>query len=735
MKKRYTQQIEAIGPQVFGRKINKDGFENFWPRFSNKDSLIYFLSNGKRDSGRRRFLYTYDQHDTVDNEKRLKPAMNVMSEFYNIHDSSGMIAFIGKDPIKSQLPPKNGGGLANDAFVCPLPADSDNIFESIRKQPRQVTRGQSIFHASFSPTGNKLAISKRVYDQYYLCIADTVPKHPVKILYPPKNDNTHTLSTIFSLDWSPDGHRIAVCFIDRHDNKIGIYDTLDGSFKVICDSEYDERDPRFSADGKTLYFSSDRTGIFNIYRYCFDDGKLQRLTNVSGGAFAPDVNKEQSKLVYANYDKDGYGIYLIDSVKSLQEWIVDSAMTRQSPHDLPKITTKFTAPDKYSFLPRKLMVMPSLFVEETVTEDNNPFKGRSVAKGGAVLNFFDPLALDGPGNEFGAYLLCEPTKFYKVLDFGQSFFGRETDYDLGMFGTIRALPFTVSASLARRSISGRDVFFDDGLDTMLTLKYNMSPREYDLIASHDFLGSRLNLRAAYNIYEYYVFINNEGFQGSDFSFNPAEGYRLSTYLTHMFRPFTRITDIAPRGLYLKAIYDFWNQSLYNSDRGFSIENGAVKAQTDQYVFHQFTGSLKAGLATPWSRLQNLYLEARATTVQLTEGCKADLRKNNVPEHLPAYYEPGTWVPGYTYYYRDTLKTQDGLGDSLSYDTVLVSGNTLLSGMFCRSSAKIGFWQLAVKSVSKPTHSATILCMSNSKPTMASTGPRRSAACDSCSVSA
>jgi hypothetical protein len=677
IKKNYVRQIEAIGAQVYGRKITKDGFENFKPRFSADETKIYFLSNGKRDSFRRSLL-SYSTADTILDDKRIKPEILGVGMDYDILDSADTITYISQHPFKSQSAHNQGGDMRNDVFTCPLPNDSDNIFESLRKKERQVSFAQSIFHTSFSPSGNRLAISKRINDRYYLCLTDTTPKKPIRFLYPQKNDSLHAIATIFSLDWSPDGHRIAVCFLDRHDNKIGIYDTLDRSFSLLCDTEHDERDPRFSPDGGSLYFSSDRSGIFNIYRYIFSDRKLQRVTNVSGGAFTPDVSHDGKRLVYANYDDKGYGIYLLDSIKALQEWLVDSAFTVPARFAQKKTEALFTAPQAYSYLPRKAMVIPSLFMEEAITEDNDPFTGRKSVKVGGVINLFDPLAFEDRGNEFGAYLLGQPGGFHKIIAPDQGFFGREVDYDFGVYGTSRLLPVTIEASADRRGISGRDLFFDGGIDSMLSLAYNISPRDYELIVSHEFLGSKFSLRAAYNIYEYYIFLPD--IARSSFSFNPIEGYRFSAFLTNITQRYRRTNDISPKGLYAKLLYNFYSQNLYNSDRGFIIQDNVEKPLYDKFYFHELTGSLKFGMATPWFKKHDLYLEFKGTTTRLTEACKKGLRKNNVAEQLPAYYKPAAWIPGYTYFYRDTLANPQP-GDPPAFDTVLVSGNTLFQGMF------------------------------------------------------
>lgn len=86
-----------------------------------------------------------------------------------------------------------------------------------------------------------------------------------------------------------------------------------GAFASATDTltAIDERDASVSPDGKFLYFSSDRTGIFNIYRYGFETGQTEQLTNVVGGAFMPNVDAN-GNLAYSLFTSDGYKIALLN---------------------------------------------------------------------------------------------------------------------------------------------------------------------------------------------------------------------------------------------------------------------------------------------------------------------------------------------------------------------------------------------------------------------------------------
>ena len=110
--------------------------------------------------------------------------------------------------------------------------------------------------------------------------------------------------------YSPDGSRIA----------IGIWQPggyrdirlLDPTGNVLEDITHDRAidvGPAWSRDGKHLYFSSDRSGIFNIYAYELETKKLFQVTNLYGGAFSPSLSPDGKTLAFASYSSRGYDIH------------------------------------------------------------------------------------------------------------------------------------------------------------------------------------------------------------------------------------------------------------------------------------------------------------------------------------------------------------------------------------------------------------------------------------------
>jgi Tol biopolymer transport system component len=687
LKKHYTSQVKSIGTQVYGRKISKDGFANYWPRFSPDDKRIFFLSNGKLDFGIfYRTLYSYDFCDTVKEDDRIKPFLQQINNFYDIHEASGNIIFTSQKSRKSSLAPNRGGDRTEDIFIEKLPLPDKKKKPFAKKTERQITIKASVAHAAFSPQGDMIAGIKETNGKYSLCLVDTAGK-TLRTIYPAPGDKSDFLNRIYSLDWSADGKRIAVSYVDSANRDIGFFDTSSANFYDVCITPADERDPRFSPDGKTLYFSSDRTGIFNIYRFTLSTGKLEQVTNVSGGAFAPDISHDGKKLVYANYDANGYGIYLLDSITSVWDTTLDTSavVCLRVPAKRREITTAFSGEKPYLRFPTQFLLVPTLYSEQILTIDTNSFYGLSHFKAGAVLNLNDPFEWAGLGTNIGAFFVTEPGSLHRFIDFDTYLVNREVTFDAGLFAGTHLLPVNVDFLYAVRGIAGEDVFLHDiyGDPALELMKYNLNPRYFEMSVSHDFsrmLG--LNWLVSYNNYRVFVNIDNDYYD-----YSPAKGFRTGLTATVQTRPVDIKYNISPKGLTGKLKYEYLNQSLQNDERSFIWDGTKIIENYDQYRYNQISAALRFAASTPWHKKHDIYTELDLTALKLTNSCKKEILEKYSThdvwyDDLPSFFKPDAWVPGYAWYYRDTTEVLGKLGDSstiltVPQDTMLVSGNGVL----------------------------------------------------------
>jgi len=214
--------------------------------------------------------------------------------------------------------------------------------------------------------------------------------------------------------------------------------------------------------------------------------------------------------------------------------------------------------------------------------------------------------------------------------------------------------------------------------------YSLVPRNALFSASYGF-EERFNIPvsihglAGYNWFD--VIIDDNLFP---FDYTPAQGARFGAALSHAAPARDSRSLISPRGLYAKIKYEFWYQNLINEEKPFLSDKGWVAENYDDYRYNQVTASLKMGMPMPWSPKQALYGELWGTGLALTSACRADLRDNPDLEtdRLPSYFQPVGWLPGYVYYYRDTVSIRnryDTTGTATidkALDTVLLSGDAV-----------------------------------------------------------
>ena len=113
-------------------------------------------------------------------------------------------------------------------------------------------------------------------------------------------------------------------------------------FRAVVASPADERDPHWLPDGSGFVFSSDQSGIFNIYRYRLENGEVEQLTNVIGGAFVPTVAADE-RVVYSGYHSNDYSLYSFEMGEFEREAHFEPVAMRdyRSIFDGPKLADQF----------------------------------------------------------------------------------------------------------------------------------------------------------------------------------------------------------------------------------------------------------------------------------------------------------------------------------------------------------------------------------------------------------
>lgn len=210
---------------------------------------------------------------------------------------------------------------------------------------RVLLKGRDIQQMSFSPDGGRLAVSyvtsyKR-YNQYSEIFEidlkankskqltkgmrardpDVAPDgkivaslqktgHGELGVFDPATKQWKTISTADQFDhprWMPNGKDVIVSVHKDGQRDLWVIDGESGQgTRVTNDTAIEDR-PVVDREARVVYYSSDKTGIPNIYRYDPYTKSNKAVTNVLTGVFAPTLGPDGS-LLYQYYNGKGFEV-------------------------------------------------------------------------------------------------------------------------------------------------------------------------------------------------------------------------------------------------------------------------------------------------------------------------------------------------------------------------------------------------------------------------------------------
>jgi len=131
--------------------------------------------------------------------------------------------------------------------------------------------------------------------------------------------------------WSPDGKQLALT-LSKGDGNLDVY-TLVLANQVLTRLTFwpsIETEPSWSNDGKEIFFTSDRTGVPQIYRIAAGGGQATRLTYEGKYNARPRISPDGRNLAVVHNDKGSYRIALVDVDKAYTQ-----ILTRGSQDESP----------------------------------------------------------------------------------------------------------------------------------------------------------------------------------------------------------------------------------------------------------------------------------------------------------------------------------------------------------------------------------------------------------------
>lgn len=103
--------------------------------------------------------------------------------------------------------------------------------------------------------------------------------------------------------WSPDGTQVAYIAYPDGEGDIFTVNTVNGAITRVTDETSSEEAPTYAPDGQWLYFSSNRTGSWQIWRVPITGGAAEQVTT-NGGYYA-QASPNDKQVYYTHQGQDG----------------------------------------------------------------------------------------------------------------------------------------------------------------------------------------------------------------------------------------------------------------------------------------------------------------------------------------------------------------------------------------------------------------------------------------------
>ena len=127
--------------------------------------------------------------------------------------------------------------------------------------------------------------------------------------------------------WCRDGKSLLVIINSKEGKSIARIDIATGQYTTVLPPAYDDISHPVDG-GEYVFFTGYYNGITNVYAVEYRTGKVMQVTSARFGAFDPQPNVADDKLVYAEYSINGYN--LVETDLDTAKWIPADQLTDYS---------------------------------------------------------------------------------------------------------------------------------------------------------------------------------------------------------------------------------------------------------------------------------------------------------------------------------------------------------------------------------------------------------------------
>ena len=574
LEKRYDSLVSTIEVNHTKPVIIADkGTANMFPVWAPDSNMFAYLSNKNNDYFGQTDLFIHN----LDNEVEQKISGSVFSA--PTWHPDGEIIYYSKKP---KFPDKNGSRYY-DIYQYDLSAKKEErlTFSARSFSPVFIESDSSIAY---------LATNDGSQDVYIYNIADD------KITQITEIEGRPILS---SLQYNRFDNSLYFDISFHHYRDIAKISLDDSTYKMLLNNDlWDERNITFSKDGGLIY-ADDKSGIFNLYMIDEQNGVQGYITNVFGGSFMPNINKE-GRLLDSLYKNGGYKIAIIDTIKIIDDDLVGYSKSHYKKNRTLSEPITFldtTKADKYVDQFPNMFFMPKLMYEYGTAKPGFYFYSSEILE---RLSLFGGMSLNSL-IDTDLFFIFEFNRLYPTVFFETFYLTRNT-YDKTQYQDIYQIDSDIKFRMLLFRPGIRFPFYGSSIEIFSSLQ------RYRAFVSESLPSENIEAGVAYDYYngvslnfDWKLDVIKPRLDGG---INPSNGFKVAAKVDFEKNKFIEGLDLSDAGTLVENFKDnnlvrFQGEITYNYElpwvermtTSVHLNGGYITNTKVDSFFHFFNGGM------------------------------------------------------------------------------------------------------------------------------------------------
>ena len=517
---RYKRLVEPIRLlPINGQIIQSEGTTNIHPKWSPDGKSFIYLSNKNNDYFGQTNLYHYDFEESK--EKKIKSGVYSAPCWH----PSGTIIYYSRKP---KYPNKKGSKFY-DIYSYNLKTEKEH----------RLTTDNRAYNPIYIPKDSSIAYLSTYDGGQDLYILDLKTKSSKKVT------DFDQRPMISHINYNAISHSIFFDITFNHFRDIYNYNISDGIVTTEKnDIRFDERNMVSSSLGIKIY-SMDKSGIFNLYMIDDNNYREGYISNVTGGAFMPDISKD-GKIIFSLYQDGGYKISVLEQAIYINDDFVgyDKNYFLNNEGMTPPINNlNLTKSKKYEDQFPNMFIMPKLMLDYGTLKSGFYFQSSEI---------IDRLSLFGEASinrlkDVDYMFRLDFRRFYQTIFFETYYLTRNTT-DESTYQDAYEIKDDIKFRLVQFRIGLKQPFYGSQFEYSLSRQWYRAFIQ-ERVPTNEY--GTLEAGAAYDYYRGWIFNSNWSLnrvkRGVSSSINPSGGFKISSDISLESNDFIEGLDFSDAG--------------------------------------------------------------------------------------------------------------------------------------------------------------------------------------------